>query len=120
MKWLYPYIGIIIAGTSILHFLIGLLYYRPLLFKLIASRLKDDSTTSIPNDISFFFWFEISALGLLLIGILVDWIIRSMHLQLPLMFCIGFLLFAILVTFLAPKSGSWLILIEAIALLLGK
>jgi hypothetical protein len=112
--------GIIIEGTSVLHFLIGLLYYRPLLFKFVASRLKDNSTTSIPNDISFFFWFEISAVALLLIGILVDWIIRGMHLQLPLTFCVGFLLFAILITFLAPKSGIWLVLIEAIALFVGR
>lgn len=90
MKYLYSYTGIAIMGTSILHFFIGLLYYRPLLFKLISSSIKDDNAASIPNDVNLFFWFEISGLALLLLGVLVDWLIRVMNLQLPLLFCIGF------------------------------
>lgn len=120
MRYFYSYIGLMIIGTSVLHMIVGLLYYHPLLLKLLNSRVKDDSIASIPSETSFFFWFEISAIALLLIGVLVDWIIRIMQLQLPFTFCIGFIILGILATVFAPKSGSWLILIQATILLLGR
>ncbi|MCT0068329.1 DUF6463 family protein [Lactococcus lactis] len=120
MKYFYSYIGLMIIGTSVLHLFVGLLYYHNLLLELLNSRVKDDSIASIPSETSFFLWFEISAIALLLVGVLVDWLIRIMQLQLPLPFCIGFVILGILATVFAPKSGSWLILIQAALLLLGR
>ena len=81
-------------------------------------RQKENCATCIPGETKFFLWFEISGIALLLVGILVDWFVRIMQLQLPVTFCIGFVILGSFASIFAPRSGAWLILIEAVLLLL--
>lgn len=105
LKILYEYIGLIISFTGLIHCLIGL------------TSLRDKLDLFKENNYSV--WFLLAGFALILIGLLVDWVVRVQGLKVPLYFVLGFLVMALIIIALIPKSGGWLILVEAIILIVG-
>lgn len=109
MKIIYEHIGLVIVFTGIVHCLTG-----------IASLLANVShRLSALNEREYLGWFLLAGISLILMGISIDWIVRVQRLKMPVSFCIGFLIMSLVTVSLVPKSGGWLVLLEAVLLAAG-
>ncbi|MBA3496144.1 MAG: hypothetical protein H0T86_03485 [Gemmatimonadales bacterium] len=113
-RWIGRWIGRYLIGVGVLHNVVGFaLYHAPL--RAIAA---DGGWNAVDPyvDRNMAFWFLLTGVSWLFLGLLVDWI-ESRAIPLPQRLGWGLLALCAVGVFFMPVSGFWLFLLPAAAML---
>lgn len=108
------WIGKSIVVIGIIHTVFGLVVFRGIFETLFSEGLFN--TVNQQPDREAAFWFLFSGFALLIIGVLVNWIERTLT-TFPLCISWSFLILTLAGVFIMPISGFWLLLVPAVGLL---
>lgn len=116
MNRFYPYTGLTMLLTGVLHVTTGLIAFGPLFGAMLASGLINSAREPAEHRLAF--WFTFVGLLMGLTGYLMDWVVRRKGMVLPRGF--GYLLTGLCLVgvVLIPASGFWLVLLQGIYLII--
>ncbi len=115
MKLSKKWIGKAIASIGILHTALGFVFGWSIFRELLNDGLFN--TVNGQMDREFFFWFTMFGVILFLFGALASWAEQTIG-QLPIWMAWACFVLTIVMVFIMPISGAWLMLIPTIGLLL--
>ena len=81
MTRFYRYTGLFFALIGVLHFIMGLVRYRRSFGLMLAGGLINTVRHETTNQLAF--WFTFTGPMMILIGYLMDWVVRQKKLTLP-------------------------------------
>jgi uncharacterized membrane-anchored protein YitT (DUF2179 family) len=112
MPKLYKNIGLLFVGTGMLHTALGVLLFGNHLVAIYSAGLINGIGQHF--DRGFAFWFVFAGLLMIILGYLMDWVVRKNQLRLPKSF--GYLLIEVCLIgiLVMPIGGFWLILLQGI------
>lgn len=111
------WIGRWVLGVGLIHCLFGLVVFRSTWQTLFAEGLLN--TVNGQAEREFPFWFLACGFLMILFGALIDWI-EARPLLLPSFVGWGLLVFNVVVLFIMPISGGWLLLPASVGAVLAK
>lgn len=112
MTSLYKRIGLIFTTTGGLHTLLGIILFHAQLRAIYGAGIVNGIEEHY--DRGFSFWFVFTGLLMMLLGFLMDWVVRKKQLILPKSF--GYLLVALCLVgaIIMPVGGFWLALLQGV------
>ena len=109
MTRFYRYTGLSFALIGVLHLMLGLVLHRRSFGSMLAGGLINTVRHETGHQLAF--WFTFAGPIMLLVGYLMDWVVRQKKLTLPIGFGYALTSLSLLGVILLPMSGFWLVLI---------
>jgi peptidoglycan/LPS O-acetylase OafA/YrhL len=114
---LWKYSGIFLFATGILHTIVAINLGKEAFHKIIQDGLY--SATSIDYTREFAIWFLICGIFIILLGQVLHHYIKKEQKPAPLSLGYSLLIVAIFCCIVAPDSGSWMFLPQALIIIVA-
>ncbi len=118
MKNLWKYSGIYIWASGLLHILVGIMSGLEGWRSIVAHGVVNASEVDLGTSLAF--WFTISGMFIVMLGLVVQYYIQATGRPAPKMLGWWLLAFAAIACVVAPVSGGWLFLPQAWIILAAK
>ena len=109
-------IGDVVTATGVLHLGLGVLAFGPPLAEMLGAGVVNTLSASTERQATL--WFMVAGGFLVTAGLSIRWV-RARTGLVPVPLAWGLLAIAAIGALVAPVSGFWLVLVEAIALLVA-
>ena len=114
---LWKYSGIFLIATGILHTIVSIALGYEAHLEIITDRSIDVTSTDTWH--SFAFWFFICGIFIIFLGQVLHYYIKREQKPAPLSFGYGLLILTIFGCIIAPISGFWLFLPQALIIIVA-
>ena len=111
MKNLWKYSGIYIWASGLLHIIVGIITGLEGWKGILRHGVVNGSTVDLGTSLAF--WFTISGMFIVMLGLVVQHCIRATGQPAPKFLGWWLLVFAVVACIVAPVSGGWLFLPQA-------
>jgi hypothetical protein len=115
---LWKYSGIILLATGFLHTIVALLLWKDEFSGMINDGFINSIGENKMHELAF--WFLVCGIFTIFLGHLLHYYIKKTQKPAPLFLGYYLLAFSILGCLIAPVSGFWLILAQALIIILAK
>ncbi len=111
ITWLKRHIGTLFIATGLIHVISGIVsYYQP-----VVDMLQSGLFNSIQqqDDRELAFWYFMLGLFIMIVGHMMNWLVRKHGLQLPASVGWYLAMFSLAGIIIMPDSGFWVVILLA-------